>query len=360
MPTPSRKPVEVRLVPGGGRRKATPCGPGCVTLVGAGPGDPDLLTIKALKALQSAQIVLFDDLVGQGVLDLIHEQARCLAVGKRGGRESCDQGDINDLMVRFARAGKRVVRLKSGDPMIFGRAGEEIARLEAEGIAVEVIPGITSASAMAASARVSLTHRDHAQSVRFVTGHSRHGTLPDTLDWQGLADPHTSLVIYMGGRTAGDMVTRLMAAGLPAATPALAVRSVSRPEEMRWHGPLAALAAGVDTLGLDQPLLIGIGNAFANAAENSLAAACWGEDYSAALTPAAKARSSAATSGEEARANKAISDAGKGGRPSTGPRSGRPLAPAAPMGAMPIPARTPATRAATLPATKLSRQARPA
>ncbi len=271
MSTPSRKPVEVRLITGGARERveAPARGPGSVTLVGAGPGDPDLLTVKALKVLQSAEVVLFDDLVSQEILDLVHAEARCLAVGKRGGRESCAQGDINDLMVRFAKAGKRVVRLKSGDPMIFGRAGEEIARLAAEGIAVEVIPGITSASAMAASAKVSLTHRDHAQSVRFVTGHSRHGVLPDTLDWQGLADSRTSLVVYMGGRTAGDLVARLVAAGLSPSTPALAVRSVSRPEEMRWHGQLADLTAGVAMLGLDQPLLIGIGNTFARAAEIS-------------------------------------------------------------------------------------------
>ncbi|RJF80616.1 uroporphyrinogen-III C-methyltransferase [Oleomonas cavernae] len=273
MPTPSRKPVEVRLIAGGipAGQEMPARGPGSVTLVGAGPGDAELLTIKALKALQAAEVVLFDDLVAQEVLDLVHAQARCLAVGKRGGRESCAQGDINDLMVRFAKAGKRVVRLKCGDPMIFGRAGEEIARLQAEGIAVEVIPGITSASAMAAACKVSLTHRDHAQSVRFVTGHSRHGTLPDNLDWQGLADARTSLVIYMGGRTAGDLVAKLTAAGLSLATPAIAVRAVTRPDEKRWHGTLADLAQGVAGLGLEHPLLIGIGNAFAAAQAIDLA-----------------------------------------------------------------------------------------
>lgn len=266
MPVQQRRPVEVKLVRGGAALPPGPDkGPGRVTLVGAGPGDPELLTLKAVKALQAADVVLFDDLVGDGILDLVHRKARCLAVGKRGGRASCRQQDIDDLMVKFARKGKRVVRLKSGDPMVFGRAGEEIERLRREGIAVEVIPGITAGLAMASALGISLTHRDHAQSVRFVTGHSRHGTLPDTLDWRGLADARTTLVVYMGGRTVGDMVARLVAAGLPAETPAVAVRSVSRPSEGRWAGPLALLAAGAAGLGLDEPILIAIGDSLAPA-----------------------------------------------------------------------------------------------
>lgn len=261
MPAQQRKPVDVTLLKGGGRAPRRPSdGPGRVTLVGAGPGDPDLLTLKAVKALQVADVVLFDDLVGDGILELVHEKARCLAVGKRGGRASCRQQDIDDLMVKFARKGKHVVRLKSGDPMIFGRAGEEIERLRREGIAVDVIPGVTAALAMASALGVSLTHRDHAQSVRFVTGHSRHGTLPDTLDWRGLADPRTTLVVYMGGRTVGDMVARLTDAGMPVETPAVAVCAVSRPSEARWSGPLHDLAAGAARLGLDEPILIAIGD----------------------------------------------------------------------------------------------------
>lgn len=269
MPAAPRKPVEIKLVSGSATRTQPSgprrTGPGRVTLVGAGPGDPELLTLKAVRALGSADIVLFDDLIGEGILDFVHRKARCLAVGKRGGRASCKQGDIEDLMVKFARAGKHVVRLKSGDPMIFGRAGEEIARLEREGIAVEVVPGITAALAMAAGLGLSLTHRDHARSVRFVTGHSRHGTLPEDLDWSSLADPATTLVIYMGGRTAADLVARLTGAGLDPATPAVAVSAISRPNEQRWHGALHALPGGVLPLGRDEPLLIGIGAALARA-----------------------------------------------------------------------------------------------
>lgn len=271
MPAAPRKPVEIKLVsgstartrPSGPRQPSGPrrTGPGRVTLVGAGPGDPELLTLKAVRALGSADVVLFDDLIGEGILEFVHRKARCLAVGKRGGRASCKQGDIEDLMVKFARAGKHVVRLKSGDPMIFGRAGEEIDRLDREGIAVEVVPGITSALAMAAGLGLSLTHRDHARSVRFVTGHSRHGTLPDDLDWSSLADPATTLIVYMGGRTATELVARLTGAGLAPATPAVAVSAISRPNEQRWQGPLHTLPEGVQPLGLDEPLLIGIGQA---------------------------------------------------------------------------------------------------
>ena len=168
-------------------REAAPLGR--VTLVGAGPGDADLLTVKALRALQSADVILFDDLVSADVLELARREAKRMLVGKRGGRDSCRQEDINDLMVSLARRGKHVVRLKSGDPMIFGRGGEEVTMLDAAGIAVEVVPGITAALALSSRLGVSLTHRNHAQSVRFVTGHARTGRLPDGLDWRGLSDP---------------------------------------------------------------------------------------------------------------------------------------------------------------------------
>jgi uroporphyrin-III C-methyltransferase/precorrin-2 dehydrogenase/sirohydrochlorin ferrochelatase len=238
---------------------------GSVVLVGAGPGDPELLTLKAVRALQSADVVLFDALVSDGVLELARREARCLAVGKRGGRASCRQQDINDLMVRLARRGKRVVRLKAGDPTIFGRAGEEIARLEAAGIPVEVVPGITAGLAAAAALGVSLTHRDHAHSVRFVTGHSKDGGLPDGLDWRGLADPETSLVFYMAGRTGRAVARRLIDGGLPQSTPVVAMASVSRPDETRWSGTLAGLAAEGCREAGDKPLLLGIGRVFARA-----------------------------------------------------------------------------------------------
>lgn len=239
-----------------------PPGKGHVTLVGAGPGDAELLTLKAVRALQAADIILFDDLVSDEVLELSRREAKRLLVGKRGGRESCRQEDINEMMLTLANAGKRVVRLKSGDPMIFGRAGEEIACLQNAGISVDVVPGITAASAMASQLGVSLTHRDHAQSVRFVTGHSREGTLPDNLDWAGLADPHTTTVYYMAGRTAGALSGKLIAAGLSPDTPATIVQSLTRHDERRWSGSLSTLGKAMSEVGFDQPVLVGVGGVF--------------------------------------------------------------------------------------------------
>ncbi len=237
-------------------------GRGLVTLVGAGPGDAELLTLKAVRALQAADVILFDDLVSAEVLELARREAKRMLVGKRGGRESCRQEDINDMMIRLAKAGKRVVRLKSGDPMIFGRAGEEIAALEAENIPVEIVPGITAASAMASRLGVSLTHRDHAQSVRFITGHSRQGRLPENIDWKSLSDPSVTTVFYMGGRTAAEIEAVLLAHGMPALTPVAIMISVSRSNEQRWCGSLTQLAAAVERLGVNEPVLIGIGDAF--------------------------------------------------------------------------------------------------
>ena len=236
---------------------------GRVTLVGAGPGDAELLTLKALRVLQSADVILFDALVSDEVLDLARREAKRMLVGKRGHRPSCRQEDINALMLKLARQGKHVVRLKSGDPAIFGRAGEEIRELEAAGIPVEIVPGITSASAMAAALGVSLTHRDCAHSVRFVTGHAQSGALPENLDWQGLADPQTTLIIYMGGRTDRDFAQRLIASGREVSTPVVAVWAVSRPDETRWTGTLAGLATQSLEGDSGQPILIGIGQVFA-------------------------------------------------------------------------------------------------
>ncbi|MHA7772336.1 siroheme synthase CysG [Roseibium sp. M-1] len=235
---------------------------GRVTLVGAGPGDAEYLTLKAVRALQSADVILFDDLVDDAVLELARREAKRLLVGKRGGRESCRQEDINEMMISLARQGKHVVRLKSGDPMIFGRGGEELDRLAAEGIPASVVPGITAASAMAARLGVSLTHRDHAQSVRLVTGHSRHGELPETVDWRGLTDPATTTVFYMGARMAGRIRDRLLAEGLPSYTPAVAVAGIATQEETPWAGNLSDLEEGVAALGLEKPVLIGVGKVF--------------------------------------------------------------------------------------------------
>lgn len=241
---------------------------GCVTLVGAGPGDAELLTLKAMRALQAADVILFDDLVSSSVLELARREAKRFLVGKRGGRESCRQDDINDMMVRFAKAGKRVVRLKSGDPMIFGRAGEEIARLQREGIPVDVVPGITAASAMAASLKTSLTHRDHAQQVRLVTGHSQHSELPHTVDWASLASRNQTTVFYMGGRMAGAIEQRLREKGMRPDTPVVVVSAVSRQEERRWAGPLGGLAEAMNAIGVDEPVLIGVGDVFGEIARN--------------------------------------------------------------------------------------------
>lgn len=236
-----------------------------VTLVGAGPGDAELLTLKAMRALQSADVILFDDLVSDEVLELARREAKRMMVGKRGGRASCRQDDINALMIKLAQQGKRVVRLKSGDPMVFGRAGEEIAALEAAGIPVAVVPGITAALAAASSLGVSLTHRDAAHSVRFVTGHSRRGELPADLDWHGLADSETSLMVYMGGRTGGAFAARLMQQGLSASTPVAVVSAVSRRDETRWTGQLSELGETLARIGVEQPVLVGIGQVFAAA-----------------------------------------------------------------------------------------------
>jgi uroporphyrin-III C-methyltransferase/precorrin-2 dehydrogenase/sirohydrochlorin ferrochelatase len=199
------------------------------------------------------------------VLELARREAKRMLVGKRGGRTSCKQEDINAMMISFAKAGKRVVRLKSGDPMIFGRAGEEIAALEGEGIPVEIVPGITAASAMASRLGVSLTHRDHAQSVRFVTGHSRKGNLPENLDWNALASPTVTTVFYMGGRTAPEIKARLIEHGMSDCTPIVIMSAITRAGERRWCGRLRDLDAGIIEIGVDEPVLIGIGNAFAPA-----------------------------------------------------------------------------------------------
>ncbi|MCF3631208.1 siroheme synthase CysG [Thalassospiraceae bacterium LMO-SO8] len=237
-------------------------GTGRVTLVGAGPGDAELLTLKAVRALQAADVILYDDLVSDDVLELARREAKRLLVGKRGNRPSCRQDEINGLMIKLAGQGKQVVRLKSGDPMVFGRAGEEIAELKARGIAVDVVPGITAALAAAAALGVSLTHRDQARSVRFVTGHGHAGGLPEDMDWRGLADAGTTLMVYMAGRTAGTLARRLIEQGRAPGTPAVIVANVSRADEMREARTLGYLAGQTPAMG-EGPVLIGVGEVFA-------------------------------------------------------------------------------------------------
>ena len=234
---------------------------GRVTLVGAGPGEADLLTIKAVRALQSADVILFDDLVSSEVLELARREAKRMLVGKRAQRESCAQDDINAMMLSLARQGKHVVRLKSGDPMIFGRAGEEIEMLEGHGIAVSVFPGISAGMALASRLGVSLTHRDHAQSVRFVTGHSRKGALPDTLNWTALADPATTSVYYMSRRTLPAIVAELTAKGMSLHTPATIAGSLGRTEEQIWRGTIGEAVSAVEAFPLSAPTIFAVGDA---------------------------------------------------------------------------------------------------
>ncbi|MEO1041729.1 MAG: siroheme synthase CysG [Pseudomonadota bacterium] len=235
---------------------------GHVTLVGAGPGAEDLLTLRAVRAMQAADVILFDDLIANEVLDLARREAKRMLVGKRGHRASCRQEDINALMIDLAKKGKRVVRLKSGDPMIFGRAGEEIAALEADGISVEIVPGVTAALAAASSLGVSLTHRDCAQGVTLVTAHSKKGALPD-LNWDAHADPAKTLMVYMGGKTAGALASKLMDHGLNPSTPVVVMESLSRDDERFVPMTLGDLVE--ETIKAEGPVLLGIGEVFATA-----------------------------------------------------------------------------------------------
>ena len=234
---------------------------GSVTLVGAGPGDPELLTLRAVRALQSADVILFDDLVSREVLDFARREARKMLVGKTGFEPSCKQEDINALMVGLAGQGKRVVRLKGGDPLIFGRAAEEIAACEEANIAVDVVPGITAAQGAAAKLGLPLTDRKRARRVQYVTGHASEGALPGDLDWQSLADPTTTTAIYMPTRTLAALVTRATAEGLDPQTPALAIARATRPDQVVVTAPISELAQRVVETNLPGPVLVMLGHA---------------------------------------------------------------------------------------------------
>ncbi|WP_439571451.1 uroporphyrinogen-III C-methyltransferase [Sphingomonas sp.] len=233
---------------------------GSVWLVGAGPGDPDLLTRKAVRLIEAADIVYHDALVGQGVLDLIPAGVERVCVGKRAGRHSKDQSSIDALLVADARAGRRVVRLKGGDPSLFGRSAEEMTALRGAGCMVRVCPGVTAASAAAASAGVSLSLRGLAREVRFVTAHSRNGAALD-LDWASLAKPGATLAFYMGRGAAGEIARRLIAAGVDRATPVLIACNVSLGTEKRLSTRLDLLDIATRAFADDAPTLILIGEA---------------------------------------------------------------------------------------------------
>ncbi len=232
---------------------------GSVTLVGAGPGDPELLTLRAVRALQSADVILFDDLVSRDILDFARREARKMLVGKTGFGPSCKQEDINDLMVSLAQQGKRVVRLKGGDPLIFGRAGEELDACKAAGISVEIVPGISAAQGAAARLGLSLTDRKHSRRLQYITGHAQSGQLPDDIDWRALADTATTTAIYMPVRTLGALVARALAEGLDPATPAAAIARATRPDQQVVAAPIAELPALLAQAALPGPVLVMIG-----------------------------------------------------------------------------------------------------
>ncbi|MFT4089923.1 MAG: siroheme synthase CysG [Asticcacaulis sp.] len=234
---------------------------GVVHLVGAGPGDPELLTLKALRLLSEADVIVYDRLVGDGIMDMARRDCERFYVGKARSSHSVPQDQIHTLLVEQARLGKRVVRLKGGDPFVFGRGGEEVEALKAAGIEVHITPGITAALGCAASAAVPLTHRDHAQSVTFVTGHAKDGDAqtPLQLDWKALSAAHHTLVIYMGIATAGTISERLIHHGRDRHTPVLVVENGTRVTERRWLTHLEALPQSLDDQPPSGPALLIIG-----------------------------------------------------------------------------------------------------
>jgi uroporphyrin-III C-methyltransferase len=244
---------------------------GRVSLVGAGPGDPELLTLKAARLIGGADVLLHDALVPRAILDLAPAASRRIDVGKRCGRHAMQQAAINALIVRHARAGRHVVRLKGGDPFVFGRGGEELEALRAAGVPVEVVPGVTAACAAAAALQVPLTHRDMARALHLVTGHASHGALP-AMDWRGLAGGGT-VAAYMARGTLPALAAELMAAGLDGATPAVAVENATLPQERRLFGTLASLPGLVAEADLRGPTLVLIGQVVAQAAAVALAEA---------------------------------------------------------------------------------------
>ncbi len=243
---------------------------GSVAIVGAGPGDPDLMTFKALRRLQEADVVLYDKLVGPEIVDYARRDAERIYVGKSKANHAKTQDEINALMAEHALAGRRVVRLKGGDPFIFGRGGEEMDYLQARGIAVEVVPGVTAAAGCAAAAGIPLTLRGTALAVTFLTGHAKDGE-PE-LDWASLAAGKQTLAVYMGVSTAGTVAQRLIEHGLSAATPVAVIENGTRPEQKVVTARLEELAGRLQEAGIAGPALIIIGEVARRALESDLAA----------------------------------------------------------------------------------------
>lgn len=232
--------------------------PGRVTLVGAGPGDPELLTLKAVRAIQAASVILVDDLVGEGVLAHAHPDARITYVGKRGGCKSTPQAVIEQLMLDAACAGENVVRLKGGDPFIFGRGGEEIELLAEAGIPFQVVPGITAASGCAAYAGIPLTHRDHAQACVFITAHTKDGQLD--LDWNTLMQPRQTVAVYMGLANLSDLTRAFIDKGAAPSLPIALIDNGTRPNQRVLTGTLDTIAEKALAAGVKGPAILIIGS----------------------------------------------------------------------------------------------------
>ncbi len=239
---------------------------GKVFLIGAGPGDPDLITLKAVKALQTAEVILIDDLVNRALL--AHApHARVVEVGKRGGCKSTPQHFINRMMIALATQGQTVVRLKGGDPFLFGRGGEEMQALRQAGVSVEIVPGITSGIAAPASIGIPVTHREFTHGVTFVTGHTQNGEKPD---WQALVAGGTTLVIYMGMKYLSAIVTDLLEAGMASDLPAAAIQQGTTQQQRQVVSTLAALPAAVKQEGLESPAIIVLGEVVRLARQETL------------------------------------------------------------------------------------------
>jgi uroporphyrin-III C-methyltransferase len=245
---------------------------GRAVLVGAGPGAAGLLTVRAVEAIRDADVVMYDKLIGPEVLALIRPGAQRIDVGKRCGRHAMAQSAINALIVRHAQAGRHVVRLKGGDPFVFGRGGEELESLRAAGVATEVVPGITAALAAAARLGIPLTHRGASRSLHLITAHGSDDRLPEH-DWTALARAGGTLAVYMGVRTLPLLTARLLAAGMAPGTPAIAVENATLARERRMPGTLAGIADAVAAAGLDGPTLVLIGAVVAMADVEADAAA---------------------------------------------------------------------------------------